>query len=156
MLGRLLAPRPLSRHPVDVGQRTEAVVLAELVRRGHDVLVPFGHNHRYDLVVDLGDRFLTVQCKTGRLRGGSIEFKAQSVRTNTSGSRFRSYRGEVDVFAVFCPDTERVYLVPVDDAPGAQGHLRVDPTANHQTVGIRWAADHELGRTYAPGARAPE
>jgi hypothetical protein len=33
-------------HPVDIGQRTEAIILAELVKRGHRVLVPFGDTER--------------------------------------------------------------------------------------------------------------
>jgi PD-(D/E)XK nuclease superfamily protein len=76
-------PNDLSDHPVDVGQRTEAIVLAELVRRGYRVLTPFGTNQRYDLAIDLGDRFLRAQCKTGRLRRGTIIFHPRSVRSNT-------------------------------------------------------------------------
>jgi hypothetical protein len=37
-------PEALSAHPVDIGQRTEAIVLAALVRRGYRVLTPFGTN----------------------------------------------------------------------------------------------------------------
>jgi hypothetical protein len=50
------APGASSGHPVDSGQRTEAIVLAALARRGYRVLTPFGTNQRYDL----GDRFLRV------------------------------------------------------------------------------------------------
>lgn len=47
-------PKPaLSSHPVDVGLRSEGAILSELVRRGYCVLVPFGVNQRYDLVLDL-------------------------------------------------------------------------------------------------------
>ncbi len=156
MLARLLAPRPLSRHPVDVGQRTEAVVLAELVRRGHDVLVPFGTNHRYDLVVDLGDRFLRVQCKTGRLRRGCVVFNARSTRTNTVSCHSRDYRGEVDAFAVHCPGTGGTYVVPIDDAMATDVALRVAPPENGQHKGIRWARDYELVEPYPRRAGAPE
>ena len=31
------------------------------------VLLPFGNGRRYDMVVDTGNRFLRIQCKTGRL-----------------------------------------------------------------------------------------
>jgi hypothetical protein len=57
----VLAPAQPTDHPVDVGQRTEAVILAELVKRGYRVLLPFGINYRYDLVLDLDGRFLRVQ-----------------------------------------------------------------------------------------------
>jgi PD-(D/E)XK endonuclease len=43
-----IPPPKASAHPVDVGLRTEAAILAELVRRGYEVLVPFGTNQRYD------------------------------------------------------------------------------------------------------------
>jgi hypothetical protein len=72
--GKQLQPPPQSSHPVDVGLRTEAAILAELVRRGYQVLVPFGTNQRYDLVLDMDGKFVRVQGKTGRLRSGVISF----------------------------------------------------------------------------------
>jgi len=140
----LMARQEVSRHPVDVGYRTEAVILAELVKRGHRVLLPFGSNHRYDLVLDTGDRFVRVQCKTGRLRSGAIRYKTRSVRCNTKGTFTRDYDGEIDLFMVYCPDTDRVYAVPVEDAASSEGSLRVSPCANAQRKGVHWAADHEL------------
>ena len=63
---KLRLPKPkLTNHPVDVGHRTEAAILSELVRRGYAVLLPFGVNQRYDLVLDLEGRFVRAQCKTG-------------------------------------------------------------------------------------------
>ena len=144
MRSLLSTPRDLSSHPVDVGQRTEAIILAELVKRGHSVLVPYGTNHRYDLVLEIGERFIRVQCKTGRLRAGVIHFNTVSVRTNMTRAFKRPYHGEADLFLVHCPDTGRVYAVDVDEAASSLGSLRVAPAANGQAKGIRWAADHEL------------
>jgi PD-(D/E)XK nuclease superfamily protein len=56
----------------------------------------------------------------------------------------RSYTDEIDLFAVYCPDTERVYVIPVDEATESVGSLRVLPPANGQARRIRWAADYEL------------
>ncbi|HYN91631.1 MAG TPA: group I intron-associated PD-(D/E)XK endonuclease [Thermoleophilaceae bacterium] len=144
MRSLLSTPQELSSHPVDVGQRTEAIILAELVKRGHTVLVPFGTNHRYDLVLDTGEQFVRVQCKTGRLRAGVVHFNTVSVRANTGRAFTRPYNGEADLFLVYCPDTGRVYAVDVGEAASSNGALRVAPTANGQAKGIRWAADHEL------------
>jgi cupin superfamily acireductone dioxygenase involved in methionine salvage len=33
------------------------------------VSIPFGENHRYDLIADDGERLLRIPVKTGRLRG---------------------------------------------------------------------------------------
>jgi hypothetical protein len=130
---------------VDVGQRSEAIILAELVKRGHRVLIPYGTNHRYDLVIDVSGRFLRAQCKTGRLRGGVIEFATRSTRANTRGVVHTPYDADqIDLFLVYCPATDRVYAVGVDEVGSGNGFLRVDPAANGQAKGIRWAADHEL------------
>ena len=141
----LPAPGPLTRHPVDVGQRSEAAIIAELVKRGYRILMPYGVNHRYDLVIDAGDRFLRAQCKTGRLRRGVIEFATRSTRANMRRVVHTPYDADqIDLFLVYCPGTNRVYAVGVDEVGSGSGFLRVDPTANGQPKRIRWAADHEL------------
>jgi hypothetical protein len=135
---------PKSSHPVDVGLRTEAAILAELVRRGYHVLVPFGTNQRYDLVLDLNGEFIRAQCKKGRLRNGVIRFGARSTRLNSRGVFSRGYVGEVEIFLVQCPETNRIYAVPVEDVPPTEGWLRVRPTRNGQKEHVRWARDYEL------------
>src|SRR5215467_12197444 len=96
-----LSKPALSDHPVDVGHRTEAAILAELVKRGYRVLLPFGVNQRYDLVLDCEGQLRKVQCKAGRLRDGAVQFSSQSVQSNTQGTRTRGYAGEVDLFMVY-------------------------------------------------------
>jgi PD-(D/E)XK endonuclease len=134
----------LSDHPVDVGQRTEAIILAARVRRGYRVLTPFGTNQRYHLAIDVGDGFLRVQCKTGRLRRGTIMFAVRSVRSNTRRTYSRTYENEVDLFLVCCPETDRIYAIPIEEATSSVAALRVAPTANGQAKGIRWAREYEL------------
>jgi PD-(D/E)XK endonuclease len=140
----LLGAPKKSSHPVDVGQRSEAAVLAAFVKHGYRVLTPFGVNHRYDFALDMGDRFLRVQCKTGRLRRGVILYAAESTRVNTRRSHRRGYAGETDLFAIYCPDTDGVYVVPLEEAASARSSLRIDPPANGQARRIRWAVDYEL------------
>jgi hypothetical protein len=85
-----------------------------------------------------------VQVKTGRLRRGSIEFSTQSVRSNTAKTYCREYVGEVDAFAVYCPQNDGVYLVPIREAPRRCMHLRVEPTLNAQGRRVHWASKYEL------------
>ena len=120
--------------------------MSELVRRGYCVLVPWGFNHRYDLVLDVSGRFLRAQCKTGRLRNGAIAFRTCSVRSNTKRAYLRDYKGEVDLFLVYCPETEGTYAVPAEVAPSNMMHLRVDRCRNRQRENIRWARDHDIAR----------
>src|SRR5262245_58170338 len=84
---------------------------------GYVLSMPFGENTRYDLVIDDGAHLARVQCKTGRLRRGAIEFPVTSTyghHRNPATAR-RPYIGEVDYFAVYCPETAAVYLVPIGD-----------------------------------------
>lgn len=140
-----MLPNPvLTDHPVDVGHRSEAAIVAQLVRRGYRVLLPLGVNQRYDLVLESEGRFFKVQCKTGRLKRGAIRFRGQSIQSNTKGTRMRPYLGEVDFFAVYCRDNDSVYMVPAEDVPATGMYLRVSSPRNEQRKGVRWAADYAL------------
>jgi hypothetical protein len=62
-----------------------------------------------------------------------------------------SYLGEVDAFAVYCPETGDVYLVPIEDINTQQVcTLRLDPAKNNQTRRVRWAAQYLVGAQPAP------
>jgi PD-(D/E)XK endonuclease len=140
-------------HRKDIGDRTTLAVMLALRMAGLSVLVPFGENTRYDLVVDDGRQFLRVQCKTGRFRGGAVCFKVASSYAHHSSARVarRGYLGQADYFGVFCPETGGVYLVPVADAPDTQVHLRVDPALNGQGErrGLHPAEDYEFARLHS-------
>ncbi len=108
------------------------------------MLVSFGVNCRYDLMLDCGDRLLKVQCKTGQLCNGVVQFNSQSVQSNTRRTCARGYAGEVDLFMVYCPDNHRVYAVPVEEVPSTGMYLRIDPPRNQQSKRVRWAKEYEL------------
>jgi len=126
------------------GILTEVRILYELVKRGYAVSIPYGDNEKYDLILDTGDGTLyRVQCKTGRYREGCVRFNAYKVTSNTKINKVNFYNKEqIDLFAVFCLELNKIYLVPVD---GKQmPYLRVDAPKNNQVKGIRWAKDFEL------------
>jgi hypothetical protein len=91
--------------------------MTALYSAGFTVLVPFGENTRYDLVIDEGVDLARVQCKTGRLRNGAVWFSTCSsyAHHRSPGARTRTYIGEVDYFAVHSPETGGVYLIPIQD-----------------------------------------
>jgi PD-(D/E)XK endonuclease len=135
-------------HPKDVGDRTTLAVMLALRERGYGVAVPFGENTRYDLVLDDGTQLMRVQCKTGRLRFGAVEFATASSYAHHPNEKptQRHYRGQVDSFAVYCRATAGVYLIPIGDLPLDRAYLRVDPPRNGQRRRIRYAADYEIAR----------
>ena len=124
-------------------------VMIALREVGYAVLVPFGENTRYDLVIDDGQQLARVQCKTGRLRDGAVRFAVCSSYGHhmRPGKSRRDYHGQVDYFGVHCPDTDAVYLVPIDDLTvRVQAALRVEPARNNQKCKVRIASDYEIGQ----------
>jgi hypothetical protein len=137
-------------HPEAIGDRSTLAVMLALYAAGYVISVPFGENTRYDLLIDDGDTIARVQCKTARFRGGSVWFKTSSSYAHHPKPKpRRGYRGEIDYFGVHCWETGGVYLVPVDDVPITDGCLRVEPSRNGQTKGIRPAEPYEVGRLHA-------
>lgn len=145
-------------HPKAIGDRTTLAVMLALHRAGHAILIPFGENCRYDLVIDEGGRFQRVQCKTGRLRAGAVRFAACSSYAHHPNPKLsrRDYVDEIDSFGVYCPETGGVYLVPIADAAvRRQGALRVQPTRNGQSMKIRLAATYEIANFGPEPSSAP-
>lgn len=134
-------------HPKAKGDRTTLAVLLALQSLGCTLLLPFGENARYDLVIDHDGRFERVQCKTGRLRNGAIVFATTSTyghHRNPTTAR-KPYTGQIDSFGVYCPDNGGVYLVPIGDLPNrASAALRVETARNNQVDGIRPASHYEV------------
>jgi hypothetical protein len=66
------------RNTKAIGNFSEIMVMAALVRAGYFVAVPLGHNSRYDLIAEKENKLLRVQVKTGRLRKGAVLFACYS------------------------------------------------------------------------------
>lgn len=126
----------------DIGNVSEAKVLARLVAEGFTVLCPFGDNARYDLVVEQDGSFVRIQVKTGRARGGVVKFSVCSSQGHR-GKDHLPYHGQIDLFAVYCPQNDTIYFVPIGEAGRSLCHLRFEPPKNGQGAGIR-LAEHYL------------
>jgi hypothetical protein len=134
-----------------IGAESEAVIAAVLIQAGYTVLTPNGYMHRYDLVIeDAEGKFWKIQCKTAwlskdratlRFNGYSLLMKGQKGR---SESKRMSYENDVDFFAVYSPDTQKVYLLPITHVKNTENCLRLIPTGNNQEKNVRYAAEYEL------------
>ncbi|MBA2643570.1 MAG: hypothetical protein H0U82_11690 [Actinobacteria bacterium] len=91
------------------------------------------------------------------MREGAVRFATCSCyghHANSSHAR-RDYLGQVDYFAVYCPETTGVYLVPIADLPvRTRASLRVQPARNGQQNRIRQAAAYEIGKVSVCSRRA--
>jgi hypothetical protein len=128
------------------GQITEASVALALLRKGKTILTPYGENQRYDLVIEEPSGvFKTIQCKTGRYKQGCIVFNLYSVIRDKSGKYKKTkYANTVDYYGVYCPETDKCYLIPSVDVPSIEGILRVEPRKIDNGHDTRWAKNYEI------------
>ncbi|WP_435066326.1 group I intron-associated PD-(D/E)XK endonuclease [Halobaculum sp. EA56] len=130
----------------DTGDVTEARSILELTSAGYSVSVPFGDNDSYDLLVEVDDGFIRVQCKTAWSVGSRvIRFNTHSQTTADGEYYERTYDGEVDAFFVRYPETDTCYWVDIDAVSGHRMDLREEAEIDHPA--INWAEDYEFDGT---------
>ena len=133
------------------GSVAELQVAAAATELGVPVLRPVTERGRYDLVFDLGGRFLRVQCKWAALAGEVIRVRLSGYRIGSRGRVKTLYEpGEIDAVAAYCGGNRRCYLLPAALVVGRHMlHLRLGRPKNGQRAALHWAADYDL-----PGAVA--
>ena len=127
----------------DKGDFSEAKVLSRLKERGYAVLTPFGDNQKYDLVYESEEGFKKVQVKTGKAKEGKVTAKLYTSVSNRNQQEQKHYsKEEIDEFMIYCPTTNEVYRMPVEEAPNSEVSIRLEPAGNGQKKGINWREDY--------------
>src|SRR4051812_14245839 len=130
------------------GLVAETAVIHECAKLGVVVLQPMG-DQRFDLVLDLGEHVLRIQCKWAVRVGNVVSIRTRTCRRGRDGFIHRKYGpGEIDAIAAYCPETETCYLLPREMSVNrGEVCLRLEAPRNNQAVGINWARDFEFGAT---------
>ncbi|HEY3828823.1 MAG TPA: group I intron-associated PD-(D/E)XK endonuclease [Solirubrobacteraceae bacterium] len=128
------------------GAMAEAEIATAALRLNLTVLRPLSEGGRYDLVIDTGKRLLRVQCKWAARQGEVIMAYCTTCRHTPSGYRRTTYSAEeIDAIAIYCPDTDKCYLLPVGEVESRTAiSLRLGAARNNQARGVRWAKDYEM------------
>jgi hypothetical protein len=128
------------------GAAAELAIAHTAAELGVGVFRPITDGERYDLIFDFRPRLARVQCKWARVAGDVLIVRCRSCRRTREGMLHRRYTPEeVDAIAVYASDLRRGFYIPIDVVGGrADLQLRLEPTRNHQHVGINWAADYDL------------
>jgi len=133
-----------------IGDISEAKIIASLLASGRTVLKPVGDNQRFDLVLFDDPKFLRVQVKTGRIDSfNSVRFSVCSLSSKNVGaltykSHHVSYKGQVELFGVYCPDNDRCYLVPIEHVGGRECSLKLSPPETWKSRAFKLASDFEI------------
>lgn len=125
--------------------------MAEFIKKDKSVLTPFGDNKRYDFVVEENSKFIRYQCKTGRYRKGCVVFNIANVSKIKGKYKITKYdENQIDNFVVYCPELDKIYIVPVNTIPKGfttKMSLRIDNPKNGQlntNPPIKWAKNYEF------------
>lgn len=133
-------------------------VVADLLRSGIQPALLLSEHLPFDLIAIAPDnRLRTVSVKFRAAKRGAVVVELWSVWSDRHGSHKVSHRrGLYDALAVYCPDTERVYYVRMNELPrdASRFTLRVQPSRNNQEEGVRHAEAYtKANRIFATGRR---
>ena len=90
--------------------------------------------------------------KTAVYDTGAIEFKSCS--TSAFNKSRRHYcKGEVDLFAVYAPHNNKIYLVPMEEVTKTVTRLRLDAAKSNQQSKVKRASCYEVREMWGKLAR---
>lgn len=85
-------------------------VQCSLAENGYTVLLPLTEHASYDLVAEKAGAFRRIQVKYRSAYNGKIEVTFKNTWSDKSGRHVVQVdKNEVDLYAVYCPDTDKVY-----------------------------------------------
>lgn len=120
----------------DKGNIGEAIVLAQFVKRNITVSIPFGDNARYDLIAQFNGKLNKIQVKYchQKISGtGSISCPCSSSLNHTTNKVRTTYENEIDYFAFYLVEWNKVILVPIDIIGSKKTIMfRLDTPKNNQ------------------------
>lgn len=98
------------------GNIGEAIVLAEFVKRGIQVSIPFGDSARYDLIAEFNGKLNKIQVKyCNQLNeNNSITCPCSSSKNPTTNKNYSTYQNDIDYFAFYLVPWEVAILVPIE------------------------------------------
>lgn len=128
-----------------IGDISEMHVILAMRKRGYDVSVPLGENHRYDLVVDDGEKLSRIQVKTGRVRGDVIKYNCSSSHAHRGGHSSSVFRPDRLSRGLLPGQREGVHpardRIDGDERPSAavcasEQHAQDDPLGRRLRAGV--------------------
>lgn len=97
-------------NPSQIGLITECKCIAYLLEQGFNVLIPQGNYTKYDLVIELNNNFIRIQCKHANLDEDSFTVRTwYGIRNSSEKQRYT--KEDCDYFMTEC--LGKFYLFPI-------------------------------------------
>lgn len=138
------------------GSVAEMAIAKEAALCGAGVLFPLTEHGRYDMVFEVGEKLLRVQCKAATKQGEVVVVRLVTNRRCADGFKQTKYsREEIDLVAAYCEELDTCYLIPIGRVEGMCAiHLRLTPARNNQQAAVNYAREYEFRGAVAQLARA--
>jgi prevent-host-death family protein len=138
----------LEMSPNDKGAIAEQAIVLAATKLRVPVWRPINEHSRADLLMEIAGQFFRVQCKWGRVLAERdvVVAHLHSSRCTPNGYVRTCYaEHEIDLFAVYCAELDRSFLIPIWRVAGMkQIHLRLAPARNGQQSCINLADDFDF------------
>lgn len=128
-------------HPtIDKGYLGLTKVMANLAESQFSALLPACEQMPFDLVVYKDGVFFRVEVKYRTSTRGSVTVDFRHTSVYASGKTYSKPmdKNEIDVVAIYCPDTDKCYYLDPQDFPSS-ATLRITPPKNGQATGVHLA-----------------
>ena len=126
-----------------IGNIGEAKVLAKFVEMGIPIYIPFGDDEKADLVAEFNGKLNKIQVKTSikSKNGCSIFDLTSSTAHRTNGGRRTYSNSEIDYFALYSLDRDKIYLMKAPDNPMTAITIRFEDTKSGKKIGVNYESD---------------
>ena len=100
----------------DKGNIGETVILAEFMKKGIPVSIPFGDNARYDLIAEFNGKLNKIQVKYCNQLSttGSVSCPCASSTNHTTNKHLSTYENDVDYICFYLACWDVVTIVPIE------------------------------------------
>lgn len=121
----------------DKGNIGEALALAEFIKYGIAVSIPYGDNARYDLVADFNGKLNKIQvkyCNQKISENNSIICPCASSTNHTTNKHYTTYENDIDYFVFYLAKWDELLLVPIEKIGSKKSIMfRMDKPKNNQS-----------------------
>ena len=126
-----------------IGNIGEAKVLAKFVEMGIPIYILFGDDEKADLIAEFDGKLNKIQVKTSikSKNGCSIFDLTSSTAHRTNGERRKYLNSEIDYFALYSLDRDKIYLMKVPDNPMSAITIRFEDTKSGMKSRVNYESD---------------
>ena len=134
--------KSIAHHTKNKGDLGVAKAYCDLVEKGYIVLFPSTEHAPFDLVAYDGEIFVRIQVKYRSVVNGVLQINLINWWADKNGSHGKRIdKRQVDVFCVYCPNTDKCYYFKAEDV-NISMTLRINAPKNNQSKNVRFADDY--------------